>query len=173
MNEVLELIKKRRSIKKYKETPVPEELIEKVLEAGTYAPTGRNLQAPIIIAVTNKEKRDWLSSKNAEILGSDLDPFYGAPVVLITLYDKSINTGVYDASLVMENMMLAAVSLGLGSCWIHRAKEVFETVEGKEFLKELGIKGEYEGVGNCILGYTDGDYPITRPRKENYVYYVK
>ncbi len=173
MNEVLEIIKNRRSVKKYKSTPVPQELIEKVAEAGAYAPTGRNLQAPIIIAISNKEKRDWLSQKNAEILGTDTDPFYGAPVVLVTLYDKSMHTGIYDASLVMENMMLAATALGLGSCWIHRAKEVFETEEGKAFLKELGISGDYEGVGNCILGYIDGDYPKMRPRKDNYIYYVK
>ena len=173
MSEVLNTIIKRRSVKKYKNTPVPQELIEKITEAGAYAPTGRNLQAPIILAISNKEKRDWLSRKNAEILGIDQDPFYGAPVVLVTLYDKSINTGIYDATLVMENMMLAATALGLGSCWIHRAKEVFETDEGKAFLKELGILGEYEGVGNCILGYVEGDYPTTRPRKENYIYYVK
>ncbi len=173
MNEVLETIKKRRSVKSYKNTPVPQEMIEKIAEAGTYAPTGRNRQSPIILAVTNKEKRDWLSQKNAEILGVDQDPFYNAPVVFVVLFDKSVNTGIYDATLVMENMMLASHSLGLGSCWIHRAKETFETKEGKEFLKDLGIDGEYEAVGNCIVGYIDGEYPITRPRKENYVYFVE
>lgn len=173
MNEVLKTLIERRSIKKYKSTPVPEELIEKIAEAGTYAPTGMNKQSPIIIAITNSEKRDWLSNMNKHVMGKDSDPFYGAPAVLVVLYDKSVHTGIYDGSIVMENMMLAAHSLGLGSCWIHRAKEVFETKEGKEFLKELGIKGEYEGVGNCIVGYCDQDYPETRPRKENYIYYVK
>ena len=173
MNEVLSEIKRRRSIKKYKSTQVPDEIIKQIAEAGTYAPTGKNMQAPIILAVSNKEKRDWLSRKNAEFLGSDTDPFYNAPVVLVVLFDKSIRTGIYDASLVMENMLLAASSLGLGGCWIHRAKEFFETDEGRSFLKDLGIKGEYEAVGNCIVGYIDGEYPKTRPRKENYIYYVK
>ena len=173
MNEVLENIKKRRSVKKYKDTQVPKEMVQKIAEAGTYAPTGRNRQAPIILAITNKEKRDWLSAKNAEILGTDSDPFYNAPVVFVVLYDRSINTGIYDASLVMENMMLAANSLGLGSCWIHRAKETFETEEAKTLLKELGIVGDYEAVGNCIVGYIDGEYPETRPRKENYIYYLE
>lgn len=173
MNDVLNAIKSRRSVKKYKSTSVPQEFIEKIAEAGTYAPTGRNRQSPVILAVTNKEKRDWLSSKNAEILGTDTDPFYGAPAVFVVLYDKSINTGIYDATLVMENLMLAANSLGLGCCWIHRAKETFETAEGKAFLKELGIVGDYEAVANCIVGYIDGEYPIARPRKEDYVYFVK
>lgn len=172
MNEVLKNLTERRSVKKYKDTPVPKELIEKIAEAGTFAPSGMNKQASIIIAVTNKELRDRLSALNAEFRGVDTDPFYGAPAVLVVLYDKSVHTGIYDGSLVMQNLMLAAHSLGLGSCWIHRAKEVFETEEGKEILKDLGITGDYEGVGNCIVGYADGDYPQLKPRKENYVYYV-
>lgn len=173
MSEIIEAIKKRRSVKKYKSDMPSEEIIMQIAEAGTYAPTGRNRQAPIILAVTNKEKRDWLSAKNAEILGSDIDPFYNAPVVFVVLYDKSINTGIYDATLVMQNLMLAADSLGLGSCWIHRAKETFETEEAKSFLKSLGIDGEYEAVGNCVVGYIEGEYPNVRPRKENYIYYIK
>ncbi len=172
MNEVLKNLTERRSVKKYKDTPVPHELIEKIAEAGTYAPSGLNKQASIIIAVTNKELRDRLSSLNAKVRGIETDPFYGAPVVLVVLYDKSVFTGIYDGSLVMQNLMMAAHSLGLGSCWIHRAKEVFETPEGKEILKDLGITGDYEGVGNCIVGYADGEYPKLKPRKENYVYYV-
>ena len=173
MNEVLKALTERRSVKKYKDTPVPRELIEKIAEAGTFAPSGMNKQASIIIAVTNKELRDRLSKLNAEFRGVDTDPFYGAPAVLVVLYDKSVHTGIYDGSLVMQNLMLAADSLGLGSCWIHRAKEVFENPEGKEILKDLGISGDYEGVGNCIVGYIDGDYPAKKPRKENYVYYVE
>ena len=172
MNETLNVILERRSVKKYKDIPVEKELVEKIVEAGTYAATGMNKQAPVILAVTDRKKRDWLSKKNAQIRGVDSDPFYGAPVVLVVLYDKSVHTGIYDASLVMGNLMLAASSLGLGSCWIHRAKEVFETHEGKAFLNELGINGDYEGVGNCIIGYADGDYPAPKPRKENYVYYI-
>ena len=174
MNEVLKAIKTRRSIKKYdKEKAVPEELIDLVLEAGTYAPTGKNRQAPIIIAVMDKEKRDKLSRMNAEILGTEIDTFYGAPVIISVLSDRSMNTYLYDGSCVLENMMLAAHSLGLGACWIHRARVMYDSDEGKEFLKELGIEGDYEGVGNLALGYLEGDYPVTRPRKENYIYKVK
>lgn len=172
MNEVLKALTERRSVKKYKDTPVARELIEKIAEAGTYAPSGMNKQASIIIAVTNKELRDRLSALNSKVRGIETDPFYGAPAVLVVLYDKSVFTGVYDGSLVMQNLMVAAHSLGLGACWIHRAKEVFETPEGKEILKDLGITGDYEGVGNCIVGYADGEYPKLKPRKENYVYYV-
>ena len=172
MNEVIKNIISRRSIKKYKSDMVPKELIDEVLTAGVYAPTGRNLQAPIILAITDKEIRDKLSKINAEILGTDSDPFYGAPVVFVVLADKSIRTFCHDGSLVLGNMMLAAHSLGLGGCWIHRAKETFETEEGKQILKSLGIEGEYEGIGNMILGYADGEYPVTRPRKDNYIYYI-
>ena len=173
MNEILKNIKERRSVKSYKPDPVPHELVEKIVEAGTYAATGRNRQAPIILAVSNKEMRDKLSKLNAKILGIDGDPFYGAPVVLVVLADKAVNTRVYDGSIVMANLMLAASSLGVGSCWIHRAKETFELPEGKEILKSLGIEGEYEGIGNCILGYPDGPIPEAKPRKENWAYYIQ
>lgn len=164
----------RRSVKKYKSDEVPQELIEKIVEAGTFAPTGRNAQAPIILAITNRQVRDELSKINAEIMGAPegTDPFYNAPVVLVVLADKARNTRVYDGSLVMGNMMLATHALGLGGCWIHRAKETFEREEGKALLKSLGIEGEYEGVGNCVIGYPD-HVPETKPRKENWVYYVK
>ena len=143
----------RRSVKKYKSDPVPKELIEKIVEAGTYAPTGRNAQAPIILAVSNRQVRDELMKLNAKILGAEgSDPFYNAPVVLVVLAEKERNTRVYDGSCVMENLMLAAHALGLGSCWIHRAKETFELPEGKALLQSLGIEGEYEGVGNCVIG---------------------
>lgn len=152
---------------------IPRETLEKILEAGTYAPTGMNRQSPIIVAITNKEVRDRLSALNAKIMGRDgIDPFYGAPVVVVVLADKDVRTYAYDGSLVMGNLMLAADSLGLGSCWIHRAKEEFETDEGKQILRDLGIEGDYEGIGHCILGYIDGDYPDVRPRKDRYIYFV-
>ena len=172
MNETLQTILSRVSVKKYNEKPVDKQLIEQIVEAGTYAPTGRNLQAPIILAVTNKELRDELSSLNAKILGANTDPFYGAPVVLVVLADKNIRPRVYDGSLVMGNMLLAAHSLGLGACWIHRAKETFELPEGKAILQKLGIEGEYEGIGNCVVGYPDGELPKPKQRKEGWVYYV-
>ena len=164
----------RTSVKKYKSDPVPKELIDQIIEAGTYAPTGRNLQSPIILAVTNTQVRDELSKLNAKVLGvpEGTDPFYGAPVVLAVLANKACNTRVYDGSLVMGNLQLAAHALGLGACWIHRAKETFEMPEGKALLEKLGIEGEYEGIGNCIVGYPDGEIPAIKPRKENWVYYV-
>lgn len=173
MSDVLEKIKTRRSVRKYKPDMIPQDVLDKVLEAGTYAATGMGMQSPIIIAVTNKEVRDKLSKLNASVMGADTDPFYGAPVVLIVLADKSKETYLYDGSLVMGNLILAAHELGLGSCWIHRAKEEFESPEGKEILQSLGITGDYEGIGHCILGYADGSEPDAKPRKDSYVYYIK
>ena len=173
MSDVLETIKSRRSIRKYKSDMVPQDKLEKIIEAVTYAATGMGKQSPIIVAVTNKELRDKLSAMNAKIMGTNTDPFYGAPVVLIVLADKSRPTYLYDGSLVMGNLMLEAEAQGIGSCWIHRAKEEFESEEGKELLKSLGIEGDYEGIGHCILGYADGPAPKAAPRKDSYVYYVK
>ena len=173
MSDVLETIKSRRSIRKYKSDMVPQDKLEKSIEAGTYAATGMGKQSPIIVAVTNKELRDKLSAMNAKIMGTNTDPFYGAPVVLIVLADKSRPTYLYDGSLVMGNLMLEAEAQGIGSCWIHRAKEEFESEEGKEILKSLGIEGDYEGIGHCVLGFADGPAPKAAPRKDSYVYYVK
>ena len=164
----------RRSVREYTDQVPPMEVIEEICKAGTYAPTGMNRQSPIIIAVTNKEMRDKLSRLNARVMENDsIDPFYGAPVVLVVLADKNVHTYIEDGSLVMGNLMNAAHAKGLGSCWIHRAKEVFETEEGKQILADLGIEGDYVGIGNCILGYTAGEYPKAKPRKENWVYWVK
>ena len=173
MNEIIKAMETRRSIRGYKEDMVPEELIAEVVEAGTYAATGMGRQSPIILAVTNKEVRDRLSKVNAEIMGTTSDPFYGAPVVLVVLADKSRPTYLYDGSLVMGNLMLAAHSLGLGSCWINRAKETFEREEGKAILKELGIEGDYEGIGNCVIGYAKEPAKDAAPRKTDYVHYIK
>lgn len=171
MNEVIKNIEERRSIRKYKKDMIPKEIIEKIVEAGKYAPSGMGMQSSIIIAITNENLRDKLSKLNAKIMGVDTDPFYGAPVVLAVLAKKNIPTHVHDGSLVMGNLMLAANSLGIGSCWIHRAKEEFETDEGKEILKSLGIEEEYEGIGHCILGYKDEEGTL-KPRKDNYIYYI-
>ena len=182
MSEVMNNILTRRSVKKYMAKSVPDELIEQIVKAGTYAPSGMNKQAAIILAVTNKEMRDRLSRINLDIVmarnmnttSGHADPFYGAPVVLVVLAKKDVATRVYDGTLVMENMMIAAQSLGLGSCWIHRAKETFETEEGKQILQELGIKDKYEGIGNCIVGYAAPD--ALKPqveRKSDYVVWVK
>ena len=171
--EALESMLTRVSVKKYKSDPVPKELIDKIVEAGIHAANGLNKQSPIILAVTNKEIRDKLSFYNA---GKDpfkrADPFYGAPVVLVVLADKNVPTYLYDGSLVMGNLMTAAHALGLGACWIHRAKETFENPEWQAFLKKQGIQGDYEGIGNCVIGYADIT-PEKKPRKENRVYYIE
>ncbi len=173
MNEVINAIKTRRSIRAFSDKEVPLELINEIVDAGTYAASGRGYQSAIIIAVTDKATRDSLSEQNRKIGGwaEGFDPFYGAPAVLIVLADKSRPTYVYDGSLVMGDLMLAAHSLGLGSCWIHRAKEEFETEQGKKFLKDLGIEGDYEGIGHCVIGYYDGELPAPAPRKGNRVFY--
>lgn len=175
MGETLEIIKKRRSVRGYKADMVPKDVLDKIIEAGTYAATGMGRQSPIIISVSNKELRDKLSAMNAKIMGKEegFDPFYGAPNVLIVLADKTMPTYLYDGSLVMGNLMLAAADLGIDSCWIHRAKEEFESEEGKAILKELGITGDYEGIGHCVLGYAANEVPEAAPRKDNYVYYAE
>lgn len=171
-NQTLEVLKTRRAIRSYEDRIPEKELLDKVLEAGTYAPTGMGAQSPIIVAVTDRQTRDRLSELNAGVMGNGSDPFYGAPVVLVVLADRSVPTYLYDGSLVMGNLMNAAHAVGLGSCWIHRAKEVFDSEEGKALLKEWGIEGDYEGIGNCIIGYPKGEAPQPKARKAGYVYHV-
>lgn len=174
MNEIIQSMLERRSIKRYKPDPVPKEALEQIMAAGTYAASGMGRQSPIIIAVTNRAERDKLSGLNRKIGGWDsgFDPFYGAPAVLIVLARKDCPTYIYDGSLALGNMMLAAHALGLGSCWIHRAKEEFETEEGRKILESLGISGEYEGIGHCIVGYPD-EIKQAAPRKDNRVFFIE
>ena len=169
MNETLKPLIERRSCRSYKPDPIPAEILDQILEAGTYAATGMGRQSPIMIAVTDKKVRDQLSKMNAAVMGASNDPFYGAPVVIIVLADRSVPTYLYDGSLVMGNLMNAAHALGIASCWIHRAKEEFNSDEGKAILKQLGIEGDYEGIGHCILGYAAQEIKATAPRKENYI----
>lgn len=171
-NNALEVLKTRRAIRAYQDKMPEKELIAQVLEAGTYAPTGMGRQSPIIVAVTNRDVRNRLSRLNAQVMGSDSDPFYGAPVVLVVLADKKCPTYLYDGALVMGNLLNAAHAVGLGSCWIHRAKEVFDSPEGKALLQEWGIEGDYEGIGNCIIGYSAQEAPQPKPRKADYVHHV-
>lgn len=175
MNEIIKAMKERRSIRKFKPDMPPKEKIEEIIEAGLYAASGRNEQAVITIAVTNQEFRNKLMKDNCEIGGwsESYDPFYGAPVILIVLGRKSRITYVYDGSLVIGNMMLAAHSLGLGSIWIHRAKEEFETAEYQALLKDLGIEGEWEGIGHCAIGYMDCELPVPPDRKDGRVYWIE
>ena len=171
--ETMDALLTRRSCRSYTNEPVSKEDLEKIAKAGTYAATGMGKQSPVILVVTDKELRDKLSKMNAAVMGAQMDPFYGAPVVMVVLANKAIPTHVNDGSLVIGNMMLAAHDLGLGSCWIHRAKEVFATEEGKEILKKLGIEGDFEGIGHCALGYAAEPAKDAAPRKANYVYYAE
>lgn len=175
MNETLKVLETRRSCRNFKPDMVEQEKLDAIIKAGTYAANGRGKQSSIIIAVTRKELRDKIAEENRRIGGWDegFDPFYGAPVILIVLADKEVGTYKYDGSLVMGNLMNAAESLGVGSIWIHRAKEEFESDFGKKILEELGIEGDYEGIGHCALGYAAEPSAKPIPRKENYVYYVQ
>lgn len=172
MADTLTTLKTRRSCRAYKPDHVEEEKLNAILEAGTYAATGMGKQSPIILVIKDQAIRDQLAKLNAAAMGMDIDPFYGAPELLVVLANKAIPTYVYDGSLVMGNMMNAAADLGVASCWVHRAKEEFESKEGKAILKKLGIEGDYEGIGNLILGYASKPAANAAPRKENYVYCI-
>lgn len=172
MNEVLNCLKERRSVRKYKKEQIKESELQQILEAGTYAPTGMGMQSPVMVVVQDAEMIEKLSKMNAAVMGMDNDPFYGAPTVVIVLADASRPTYVEDGSLVMGNLLNAAYSIGVDSCWIHRAREVFATEEGKALLKQWGLEGNYVGIGNCLLGYRDCELPQAKPRKENYIYRV-
>ena len=169
MNETLENLKTRRSIRSYLPKQVEKEVLDRVLEAGTFAPTGGGKQVPIIVAVQDADTVKLLSRLNARALGNDSDPFYGAPTVLVVLAERSRRTYLLDGAAVMTTLLNAAHAVGLGSCWVHRAKEMFEFDEGKALLKSWGIEGDYEGIGNVILGYAAGPAPEPAPRKANFI----
>lgn len=172
-NEVIKAMIERRSCRKFKAEQIKGEELQAILEAGKYAATGKGLQSPKMVVIQNPEVIAKLSKWNADIMGVTSDPFYGAPTVILVLADATRTTAVQDGSLVMGNLMLAAHSLGVASCWINRAKEEFATEEGKALLKQWGIEGDYIGVGHCVLGYPAVDLPKPAPRKEDYVVFVK
>ena len=172
MSDTITTLKARRSCRAYKPEHVEEEKLQAILEAGTYAPTGMGKQSPIILVIKDQETRQKLAKLNAAAMGMDIDPFYSAPDLVVVLANKDMPTYVYDGSLVMGNMMNAAADLGVASCWVHRAKEEFESEEGKAILKKLGIEGNYEGIGNLILGYAAKPTGEAAPRKADYVYTV-
>ena len=155
MNETIHDLITRRSIRSYRPDMVPDSDLQMITEAGLNAASGMGRQPTVIVEVKDRKTRDQLSRMNAEIMGTEADPFYGAPVVFVVLANKDVPTYIYDGSLVLGNMMAAAHALGLGSCWIHRAREEFESAEGKELLQKWGIAGNYEGIGHMIVGYTD------------------
>lgn len=172
-NEVIKAMIERRSCRKFKVEQIKDEELQAILEAGKYAATGKGLQSPKMVVIQNPEVISKLSKWNADIMGVTSDPFYGAPTVILVLADATRTTAVQDGSLVMGNLMLAAHSIGVASCWINRAKEEFATEEGKALLKQWGIEGDYIGVGHCVLGYPAVDLPKPAPRKEDYVVFVK
>lgn len=170
MNEVIQTIISRRSCKNYTSQPVPQEALEQILQAGIHAPTGMGAQSPKIVVLNRAEDVAQLEKLNAKIIGNPAaHPFYGAGTVLVVLAKKDFFTGVYDGSLVMGNLLLAAHALGLGACWIHRAKEEFESEEGKALLRKWGIEGEYEGIGHCVIGYPASAPAPAKPRKADYI----
>lgn len=172
---VFSVIQERHSTRKFLSDPVPQENIQKIIDAGLLAPSGHNWQSPIILAITDKEMRDQFSRENCSIGGwkEGFDPFYGAPVILTVLADKSIPSHVRDGSCTMENMMLMAEALGLGSIWINRAEEEFNSAFGRTILDDLGIEGEYEGIGHVALGYEDPEFKRAEKKiRENRVYYL-
>ena len=175
MNDIIRAMKERRSIRRFKSDMPSKEDLAQIAEAGLYAASARGQQKAIIVAVTDKELRDRLSKANCRIggWGEDFDPFYGAPAILIVLAEKDWPNRVYDGSLVMGNLMLAAHSLGLGSIWIHRAKEEFEQEEWKQLLTDLGVQGEWEGIGHCAVGYAEGEIPPAAPRNEGRLFWAE
>lgn len=170
MNDTLRVLKERRSIRAYRDEQISEEQLARILEAGTYAPSGMGGQSAVMVVVQDKELIRKLSRMNAEVMGDpDTDPFYGAPTVIAVLADSSRRTYMEDGSLVMGNLLNAAYSVGVDSCWVHRAGEVFASKEGQALLKKWGIGSNYAGIGNCILGYRACDMPEAKPRKDGYV----
>ena len=168
-NEILNAIASRRSCRAYKPEQITAEELEAVTIAGTWAATAMGRQSPVMVAVQDKETLAELSRLNAAVMGTQNDPFYGAPTAVLVLGEKNNPNGVQDASLVMGNLLLAASGIGLGSCWINRAMELFDRPEGKELLKKWGLPETYRGVGNCILGYVEGDLPAPKPRKDGWI----
>lgn len=179
-NQVLDNMKARRSCRAFSSQMPERALLEKICEAGTWAPTGHGKQSPLIVAITNKSLRERLSAMNAHIWNEltiarggvaheGIDPFYGAPVVLLVLADRSVPTYLYDGCAVLTNMANAAEAVGLASCWIHRAKQEFDSEEGKQILKELGIEGDYEGIDHLVVGYPSKPIPSPLPRKTDYI----
>ena len=164
-NEVLQNIVTRRSIRKYKQTQIKEEELETVLEAGTYAPSGRGMQCPILVAVQAPDTMAKIVKMNAQVLGSDKNPYYGAPTVILVFAPEERTTYIEDASCVLDTMMLAAHSIGLAACWIHREREMFQTEEGKDLMKQWGIPEGFAGLGSLALGYADCDLPLPPERK--------
>lgn len=172
-NAVIESLIERRSVKSYKAQQISDQELDIVLEAATYAPTGMNKQSPIMVVVQDAELIAKIAKLNARVMNFDGDPFYGAPTVVIVFGNTEILTWMEDATLVAGNLLNAAHAIGLGSCWIHRARQVFEMPDGIELKKQWGIPESFIGVANIILGYQDQPAKPRGARKENYIIKIK
>ena len=169
----LEIIRTRRSYRSYQLEQITDEQLNAVLEAGTYAPTSRGLQSPFIVAIQNEELIARLAKMNAEIMGVTTNPYYDAPTYVLVFVPSDAPNGIQDASLVMENMMLAAHAQGLGSCWIHREREMFATEEGKELMQQWGLPEGLVGIAALALGYPNVEPSPAKPRKEGYTRVIR
>lgn len=169
MNDVVKSLLERRSVRGYSDKLVPENILNEILEAGKFAPSAMGRQGTMMVVTQDPKLIAKLSRLNAQVMGTDSDPFYGAATVVMVFADSNNGTFVEDGSLVMGNLMNAAHSLGVDSCWINRAREVFAGAEGKKLKKQWGVPESYEGIGNCILGYRSGEYPKAKPRKDGFV----
>lgn len=168
-NQVIKALLTRRSVRKYLDKPLEPQVMEAVLQAGTYAPTGMGMQSPTIVAVESPEDRKAVQELNQKARGFQSDPYYGAPAIILVLTDPERGTGVEDASCVLSAMMIAAHGLGAASCWIHGEREMFQLPEGKALLEKWGLPTHLRGVGSLAIGYADGPAPQPKPRKEGYV----
>ena len=169
----LEIIRTRRSYRSYQPEQITDEQLNAVLEAGTYAPTSRGLQSPFIVAIQDEDLKARLAKMNAEIMGVTTNPYYDAPTYVLVFVPSDVPNGIQDASLVMENMMLAAHAQGLGSCWIHREREMFATEEGKELMQQWGLPEGLVGIAALALGYPNGEPSPAKPRKEGYTRVIR
>lgn len=172
MNEVLNCLATRRSVRSYTDEMPSDELFDQIIEAGLRAPSALNMQKTILLLVKDAALLKKLSALNAAVMGGTNDPFYGAPAVIVVFADSTMSTHVEDGSLVMSNLLNAAHALGVDSCWIHRAREVFDSGEGRAIARELGIPDQYVGIGNCILGYHADDYPAPKEIRDGRVFKV-
>ena len=166
--DAIDLLKGRRSIRSFQDKEIEESLLNEVMELAVFAPTAMNSQSSQIVVIRDKETQDKLRKMNAEVMGKDIDPYYGAPIIVVVLGPTDYNTSVENGTSVLVYMELAAYTKGLASVWVHREREMFSSEEGKNLLKEWNIPEGYGGIGALAIGYAAGDYPEPAPRREGY-----
>lgn len=172
-NEVLETLEKRRSIRAYSKEQIKDEELDAILKAGTFAPTSRGMQSPFIVAVQNKEMANELRKMNSGIMGTESDPYYGAPTIILVFVPEDFANGIYDGTCILENMMIAAASINIGTCWIHREAEMFATTEGKELMRRMGLPEGLKGVGALAVGYAAAEPAPAKERKKDYTRIIR